>query len=214
MRTTHLLSSTLFLILAGVASAGPIYQVTLDTAAMGLSGDNGSLDFVFDASPGSTQSAVVQILNFTGATYIAGSQVDTGSASGGPLPAPITIVAGNPDSDDFEAVTFGSTLSFDVAFSGPAVDSPNGTATGTDVFSLEVFSDEPGSIPANTTNLSTGTAGTITVNEDGTLTPLDVSSNFSAQTIPEPSTVGMVCGALAMLIGGRFVRRRPSRSNS
>jgi hypothetical protein len=207
MRTTHLLSSTLFLILAGVASAGPVYQVTLDTAAMGLSGDDGSLDFVFDASPGSTQSATVQIVNFTGASYIAGSQVDTGSASGGPLPSAITIIAGNPDSDDFEAVTFGSTLTFDVAFSGPAVDSTNGTATGPTVFSLEVFSDELGSVPANTTDPSTGIAGTITVNDDGALTAAGVSPDFSAQAIPEPSTMGMVLGALAMLIGGRFARR-------
>lgn len=207
MRKTHLLTGSLFLILAGAASAGPVEIITVNTGAMGLNGVNGSIDFTFDQAPGA-DAATIQILNFTGASYINGSRVDTGSVTGGPVPSTITINAGNPDSDDFEAVTFGNTLTFNVAFSGPAVDSPSGSATGTDEFSFFIYKDEAGTMTANTTDVN-GTAGTVTVNEDGTLTPDSVSANFSAQVAtPEPSTTGMMFGALAMLAGGLFLRRR------
>ncbi len=210
MRISQLLAGCLFLSLAGTASASPLVLVTVNTGAMGLNNDNGSLDFMFNGSAGS-QAATVQILNFSGATYIAASQVDTGTASGGPLPSAITINAGNPDSDDFEAVKFGNLLSFDVRFSGPAIDSPSGAATGTNVFSFFLYSDQPGSVPASTTDAN-GTVEMVAVNLNGTLSFNPISPDSSAQVVPEPSTMGLVFGALVMWIGGLFVRRRLTRA--
>jgi hypothetical protein len=207
MRKT-LLTGSLFLILAGAASAGPLVLVTVNTGAMGLNGDSGSIDFML-SQPSGAQASTVQILNFTGATYINSSQSDTGSVTGGPVPSTITINSSNPESDDFEAVTFSNTLSFDVLFSGPAVDSPNGTALSFDGFNLFLYSDQPGSTPANLTDPTSGNAGAINVNVDGTVTSVPFNSaDFSAQVVPEPSTLGMMFGALMMLIGGLVIRRR------
>ena len=69
----------LTLAVSGVASAD-IYHATVDTSS--ISGTTGSLDFNFNPGPLVTQSASLQILNFSGDGMLVGSPVLIGDVTG------------------------------------------------------------------------------------------------------------------------------------
>jgi len=111
-----------FLFAASLASADLItYDVTVNTSS--ISGTVGSLDFNFNPGPLITQSASLQILDFSGNGTLAGSPLLTGDVSG-TLPATVTFDNGSVFNDYFEGFTFGTKLSFDVSLYGPALSSP------------------------------------------------------------------------------------------
>jgi hypothetical protein len=188
---------------SGAAFADRIVEVTVDTHTA-APGTAGYLDFQFNLGPLVTQSATVQIVNFTGATYLTGTQQLTGGASGGPLPSTITLVNSSSFDDAFEGVSLGNSLSFLLDFGGPAVNSPNGTATSTSQFLFSIFSDVNGTVPLLTSDPN-GVLGTVTVNLDGTLTTDAVSSNFAA--VPEPAVFWLLGGGLGFLGALRRFRR-------
>jgi hypothetical protein len=167
---------------ASMASAAPItYDVTVNTSS--ISGTPGSLDFEFNPGPLVTQAASIQVLNFTSNGTLAGSPVLTGDVSG-TLPATVSFDNGTAFNDYFEGLTYGSTLSAQVSLFGPALSSPNGTATSGSAFAFSMFSDAAGTIPVLTTNTPEGFAFTIDVNLDGTTTV----TNFSPETTVVPET--------------------------
>jgi hypothetical protein len=166
-----------------MASAAPItYDVTVNTAS--ISGTVGSLDFEFNPGPNVTQAADLQILNFASDGTLAGSPMLTGDVAG-TLPATLTFDNGTVFNDYFEGFTYGSALSFQVSLYGPALSSPNGTATSGSTFAFSMYSDTGGTMPALTTNTTEGFAATIDVNLDGSTTV----TNFSSQTTVVPETV-------------------------
>ena len=197
---------------ASAASAAPItYDVTVDSSS--IFGTAGSLDFEFNPGPLVTQTASLQILDFTSDGALAGSPALTGDVAGA-LPATLTFDNGTGFNDYFEGFTFGSTLSFQVSLYGPALSLPDGVSTSGSTFAFSMFSDAAGTMPVLTTDTTDGFAFTVDVNLDGTTTV----TNFSAQTtvvpatpaVPEPGTLPLMTIGIGLWLAFRFRRQRPN----
>jgi len=187
----------LLLCAATTAHGAEILNVVVNTST--ISGSMGSIDFQFNPGAFTTQAATVQILSFTGATYIAGTQSDIGGVSGGPLPSILTIANSGLDNEDFEDIKFGTSLSFTLSFSGPAVTSPNGSLSSS-TFTLSLFKDAAGTMPVLTGDPN-GILGTVQLNRDnGALNSQAVSSNAQFITpTPEPGSFLLLGAALLVL---------------
>jgi hypothetical protein len=199
-----------FLCLVAAASANPIiYHVTVGTSS--ISGTAGSLDFNFDPGPFVTQSASLQLLDFTSDGTLAGAcPCGTGDISD-QLPATVTFDNGTSFNDYFDDFTFGTTLSFDVSLYGPALSTPDGVSTSDSTFAFSMFSDAAGTIPALTTDTTDGFAFTILVNLDGSTTVTNYSpqTGVSPQTnaVPEPSGLILVGMGMTVILGVSRLRR-------
>ena len=79
----------------------------------------------------------------------------------------MTIGNSTQFNDYFEGLIFGNTVTFALAFSGPALTSPNGTAMSGSTFGIGFYDSTPLN-PILTTNVTDGFAGIINVNLDGT----------------------------------------------
>ncbi|MBV9158865.1 MAG: NF038129 family PEP-CTERM protein [Acidobacteriaceae bacterium] len=195
------------------ASAGPIsYAITVNTSS--ITGTAGSLDFNFNPGPLVTQAASLQILNFSSdGTLASNCPCGTGDVSG-QLPATITFDNGAALNDYFDDFKFGSTLSFNVSLYGPALTSPNGSATSGSAFAFSMFSDPAGTIPVLTTDTTDGFAVTINVNLDGTTTVTNYSTetsiSTSSSTTPEPMSAGLIAAGTVLIytLGRRSKRYR------
>src|SRR5271157_2847659 len=203
------IASLLCFCFVSVASAGEItYQVTVDTSS--VAGTVGSFDFQFNPGPLITQAASLQILNFAGNGSLAGSPMLTGNVSGA-LPGTLTFDNGTAFNDYFEGFKFGSSLTFNVSLYGPALSSPNGTATSGSTFAFSMFSDAAGTIPTLTTDTIDGFASLIDVNLDGTTTVTDYSLQTTVApvpTVPEPNPLLLIATSLLGL--GGLLRRKQS----
>jgi hypothetical protein len=164
-------------------TATPVtYIVSVNTQS--LAGTMGSLDFNFNPGPLVSQSAMVQILDFSGGA-MAGSPVLTGVASGS-LPGTLALDNGTGFNDYFQEFTYGSTLTFDVYLYGPALSAPDGTSSSGSTFAFSLFSDAAGTVPALTTDVTDGFAYLVDVNLDGSTTVTNYLVNSAAA--PEPSS--------------------------
>jgi hypothetical protein len=201
MRKSRVLIPAFFLLAANAALASQIFNVTMNTS--GASGITGSLDFEFNPGPLVTQPATVHISNFAGGTLLGPPQT-AGGVTGGPLPAALSITNSTQFNDYFEAFTFGNSLSFQVSFTGPAVDSPNGLATSTSEFAFSTFSDQNGTIPVLTPDPN-GIAASFVVNLNGTVTAAAVSPDV--QITPEPGTFWIFSLTMLAAFGGIKLRR-------
>jgi PEP-CTERM motif len=204
MRKHLLLLIASLIVFASVASAAPItYQVTVNTSS--IAGTTGSLDFNFNPGPLVTQAASIQIQDFTSnGTLAEACPCGTGDVTG-QLPSTVTIDNGTAYNDYFDDFTFGSTLSFDLSFYGPALTAPNGTSTSGSTFAFSMFSDPAGTVPALTSNTTYGYAAMIDVNLNGTTTPLDYSSETTITAVPEPGTWSLMALGIGLcLIVRRF----------
>jgi len=203
------LSIASLLCFGSAASAGTItYDVKVNTSS--IAGTAGSLDFNFNPGPLITQAAPLQVLDFAGNGTLTGAPSLTGDVSGGPLPATVTFDNGSGFNDYFRGFTYGSALSFQVSLYGPALSSPNGTATSGSAFAFSMFSDPAGTAPLLTNNLTDGFALTVNVNLDGTTTLTNFSSETTA-VVPKPSTVVLIGTAIALMGAVLWRKRRPRR---
>lgn len=184
------------------ALADPItYEVTVDTSS--IAGTAGSLDFNFNPGPLATESANVQILNFTSDGTLAGNcPCGTGDVSG-QLPSTLTFDNGTAFNDYFDDFTFGTNISFDVSLYGDALSSPDeGAYTSGSAFAFSMFADPDGTIPTLTSDTVDGYAFIVDVNLDGTTTVTGLSSETSVvyAGAPEPDSlallgIGLLCCA-------------------
>ncbi len=201
-----------FLCIGSVASATPItYDVSVTTSS--ISGTSGSLDFNFNPGPLVTQSASLQISNFTTDGTLGGSPSLMGDASG-LLPGTLTFGNGTGFNDYFDGFTFGNTLSFEVSLYGPALSAPDGTSTSGSTFAFSMFSDAAGSIPTLTTDAD-GFAFTTDVNLYGSTTVSSFSSETSVvpetNAVPEPGSIGLSAAALILVAVFRKRVANPTR---
>jgi hypothetical protein len=185
---------------AGTVWANAItYEVAVNTSS--ISGITGSLDFNFNPGPLVTQTASLQILNFSSGGVLGGSPSLTGNVTGG-LPSTLTFNNGTAFNDYFQGFTFGSTITFAVSLFGPALSAPDGVSTSGSTFAFSMFSDAGGTTPALTNDTTNGFAFTVDVNLDGTTT----ATNFSPETtltpvsaVPEPCSLLMLASGLALI---------------
>jgi hypothetical protein len=186
------------------ASADPVVEiVSVNTSS--INGTAGSLDFNFNPGTFVSQSASLQILNFSSDGALAGPPVVTGDVRG-TLPGTLTFDNGTALNDYFEGFTFGNLLKFDVSLYGPALSSPDGTSKSGSSFAFSMFSDPAGATPALTSDLVDGIALSVNVNLDGSTTLTNFSSQTSVQaaTVPEPGSLAEV---LLLFLGMIFARR-------
>ena len=176
------------------AHADVILYAVVDTHT--LAGTTGYVDFQFNPGPLTTQSASLKIENFAGATYVAGSQVDTGGASGGPLPSTVTLNNSTSYNDDYESVKFGNTLTFALDFGGNAINAPNGTAVSGSSFAFSL--SDAGGNPL-LTNDPNGFDAVVNINTKGMVSYTLPSP--SVTFAPEPTSWLMMGGGAFALLG-------------
>ena len=186
------------------ASADPVLEaVSVDTSS--LNGTAGSLDFNFNPGPLGSQSASLQILNFSSGGSLTGPPSITGDVSG-TLPGTLTFDNGTFFNDYFEGFTFGTVLKFDVSLYGPALSSPDGTSSSGSSFGFSMFSDPGATNAALTSDLVDGIALTVLVNLDGSTSLINFSSETSveaaASAVPEPGSFAIT---LLLILGAIFV---------
>ena len=118
-------------------------NVTVDSSSI-PNGTAGFLDFQFSAGAPDAQTAQVVVKNFASSALTLGGITYTNSASGGPLPANVTIL-NDPSkltNQAKQSVTYGTsrTMSFTLEFTGNALTTPS-TAASTFYFNLRNSSD-------------------------------------------------------------------------
>jgi hypothetical protein len=185
-----------------VASALEV-DVTVNVPTLGAS-TAGYLDFQFNPGGDGAQSATAIVSQFVGSGLTYGAVTLDGDASGGPLPANVTLVNvfENPLNAALQAVTFAvnNSFSFRVAFSGAALNTP-GDFESTFFLSLlnvseaSIFPEYP------VQHLQ------ITIPSDGSGLPVIVTSlpGITAVVVPEPGTCVLFTAGMIVLAA---VKRR------
>jgi len=207
----NLLRAGLFAVaaLAQGAFAQTGYLVTVDTTS--VSGEAGNIDLQFNPGLLTSENACVNIGYFATDGSLGTSPTLTGNATGA-LSTSVIIANGSGGcttattytstslNDYNQPITFGSKITFFVAFSGPGVTSPNtSTYTSGSSFGL-AFTSGDGSTALLTTD-SSKFAGAINLNLDGTQTPKSLSSTVTIQSA-ELVTVGTSASGLSFSIDG------------
>jgi hypothetical protein len=195
------------------AAAGSIqYSVSVDTSS--LNGTSGFLDFQFNPGNASTQAATAQMLSFSGGT-LAGSAADAGNVSG-TLPGTLTFMNSAALNESYQGFTFGSSYSFFLLISGPAIDAPDGTSTAGSTFGLGVY-DAGGNPILTDQGLASGFAGQVDITLAGATTSTafpnagggpSVVTFSQPLLIPEPATLLLLGLGLAALAGIQSRRLR------
>src|SRR5262245_38091184 len=121
------------------ARADTAYLVDFNTSAV-ASGTVGYLDFQFNPGGPTADAATATISNFSFINLTFNSSTPSGGGSGA-LPGPLSIKNSTGFNEVLENVTFGanSGFSFLLTFSGPAVNSPNPSATDGTSFGVGVL---------------------------------------------------------------------------
>ncbi len=192
-RTTSMLlrlvlALTLFVGAASAALAGPIYRVSVDTAA--LAGQGGYVDFLFLG----LGSAAPARANVTGSGDFGAASVFEGDAAGS-LPGHVTLGNGTGWNEFAQAASFGGLFEFFVSFDvRPAGD---GTNLGIALLDQD-FQYLGTSADIVTFALQPGRADTVSAN----------GAFATVQAVPEPATaLQVLTGLLLMALVLRHRRR-------
>lgn len=212
MRLNKISLSIALLLLCGltgsVAFADPAsiqYAVTVNTSSALLS--NGYIDFQFNPSSFTTQLANADVANFATDGVLNPADPDNGTtgAVSGELPGTVTLMNSQPSPNEYtEAMTFGTTITFDLDLYGPAINAPNGSPGGGGTFTLD-FLDSNGNYLFTNDNQNDVPVFTVDINPDGSTTAMTYPSTdngppvvtFVGPTaVPEPSTILLLSGGL------------------
>jgi PEP-CTERM motif len=220
MRHTSFLSIGFIALLGSIvppAFADPApnveYQVTVNTSSALLS--NGYIDFQFNPTSLTTQPANADVSNYESDGVLNPSDPNNGTTgeASGMLPGTVTLINSETTNEYTEALTFGTTITFDLFLYGPAINTPNGQGGGT--FTLDFLNSDESAYLFTADNQNDVPVFTVDINPDGSTTAMTYPSEnngppvvtFSGPTyVPEPSTVALLCGGLLAL--AFFGRRR------
>ena len=199
---------------ATCATLFPENNISVNTSS--VSGTAGSVELQFNPVDSTSLAATATSIPQREQRHPGTIDTPIGDASGD-LGSTVTIQNGQGTNDFFQNYTYGSTLSFTLAFSGTALSSPVPSTSGSTFFltlwdsqtsvvdsgsGSPLFVGEPDSEPA---------AGHPAPNGDGTETIENAGPGVSATPsvlVPEPSTLVVgVSGGLAMLAVGLWRRR-------
>lgn len=161
------------------------YIVSVDTSS--LNGTQGFIDIEFN--PGLfSLAATATVTNFSTDATILSSVNSTPAGTDGDVPSgtlPNTLIINNTDvlNDVYQPVTFGTFISFDVAFSGSLA---NGGTFGLTLYDSTFI---PLLVNPSDPNNPNGTVGTIDLNPDGSTTAQSFpDSNGNTHTTFQPFT--------------------------
>lgn len=190
LRSTLLSGTWLGLGAADWVEAGPItYSVTVDTSS--INGMPGSFDLEFNPGGAGSLAASAEITSFiTKDAMLSPPPGTDGAVSGTLQPGPLTIDNTDQVNDLFESLTFGTSISFDVTLSGPALDNPNPSASGS-ILAL-LLADNNGNALLTTDQTYGGAVAVVTVNTDGSttgITPPAPDGSTAATVTPQQSSV-------------------------
>ena len=163
--TTALAMAALAAISVQPAAADVAYQITIDTSS--VSGTSGFLDFQFNPGNAATQAVTAKIMNFSTNGTLNGVPMITGDVAS-TLPGTVTFQNDTPLNEYFQGFNYGTTISFLLVLSGPALGSPNGTMAGS-TFGVGLYDSGQNPILTNQGN-TTGFAGEVDIHSDGTTT--------------------------------------------
>jgi hypothetical protein len=219
MRRNKIFLSISFLAVCGLTVPGACaeiiqYALTVDTTSQTT--NQGYIDLQFDPSSFTTQFANAAVKNFftDGSLDSFGADTFDGTSGdvSGLLPGTVTFDNGTSTNEYTQGITFGTTITFNLDLSGPAIDSPNGDGGGS--FYLTFYDTLGNTILTNNPN---NAAFEVDINGDGSTTPTafpNASGGTSVVTyvgptevsaVPEPSMALLVAGGL---LGIAALRRR------
>ncbi len=190
-------------VFASAAWAGPIYNIDINTSA--LTGTDGAIYFQFNPGLNSDLASIsIDPFSIDAPGVLTGSPVTDGGVTGSLTALPLVIDNSGGLNDYLQFLTFGSTISFRVAFNVPSV--LLGDSGSMFVFALTA---SDGLTPLLTLDPS-GNLGEIDYNLDGTFTATSLAdaANISS-AVPEPSFVGPVFLALLLQIVVLYKKKRP-----
>jgi hypothetical protein len=192
-----------------LVQAGPItYLFVVDTP--GIAGQAGNLDFQFNPGDPTSQQAFASISGFTSNGILGNTDVLSGDVTpnNALLPANFTLGNSTQFNDLFQTFTFGTSLQFQVTLSGPALSTPNGTATAGSTFFFSLY-NAAGDTPLLSADPS-GAVGTIDANLNGSTTPAILSASVRTITaVPEPASFLLLGFGAAILLLKRSHGLRP-----
>jgi PEP-CTERM motif len=188
--------------------ASQIELITINTSSL-PPGTTGNLDFAFNGGILS-QAATASITNFSTNGVLNPAPASTSGTVGGSLPSALSLA--NNNSDYFRGFTYGTTISFNLQFSGSAVDSPKGSGSGS-IFSVSLF-NATGDGVFLTSNQNDGWILNFDIDVNGHITsttyPTETGAPsvvaIQAASVPEPSAWLLLGIGLAAL--GILMRRR------
>lgn len=195
--------------LSAIASS-VTYQYAVDTTVQ--SGNYGYVDFQLNTSPLATsaQPILADVFAFSGATLNPsdGNNDELGSVTGS-LPDSVSFAADPGFNDYFEGLTFGTRVTFDVTLSGTGVSlAGDATNTGDTTFSV-LFYDSTISNNLFVVDPTTGAAGEIDIQPDGTLV-----TTGGLTAVPEPASLTyLLCACLVALLSAVWRKRSATASS-
>ena len=189
----------LALLLTGGAAFGSplVYNVSVLTNLSGL----GSLDFQYNPGPTATQTSTATVSGFTPTTGLNSPDPFPASVTGSLLTS-LAIVNAVGTNEYFIHYTFPATILFTLTLSGPGVDTPSGTGSGS-TFAFSLY-DNAGTTPLKSTN-GGGYLFTIDLSNLGGVTTATFATGGAQvviRALPEPGTIALfpvALGAIALL---------------
>ena len=190
-----------------VQAAAISYSVTVDTSS--VSGTAGFLDFQFNPGNSTSQAATAQISSFM---TLGGSLSGVPQVNGnvvGTLPGTLTFVNSTALNEYFQGFNYGSSFSFMLLLTGPAISAPNGTANAGTSFGIGLYDNTQNPILTNQGG-TTGFAGEVDIDLNGTATATAFPNGTGPSVVtflavPEPGTMLMLGLSMAGFV---YFRRR------